>query len=151
MTTIPNLLEARLRPCLPKDAAVHVTAVSDPRFGDYQTNAAAPDSIDNWAFNNLNTQHLQLQGRPSPSFDADTELTPYITPVYYVYIENAHLRLMRTRMRATNSSSPNGPPADAQPPMQRSGDHRISKLIADEGIDQVQARPKAEAAWLMTS
>ncbi|HWL53964.1 MAG TPA: arginine--tRNA ligase [Chthoniobacteraceae bacterium] len=40
MTTIPHLLEARLRPCLPKGAAVHVTAVSDPRFGDYQTNAA---------------------------------------------------------------------------------------------------------------
>ncbi len=40
MTTIPHLLEARLRKCLPKGTAVYVTTVNDPRFGDYQTNVA---------------------------------------------------------------------------------------------------------------
>jgi hypothetical protein len=64
------------------DGRTHIAGVSEN--GDvliyYQTNAAASDSIDNWAFNNLNTQHLQPQGRPRPAFDAGTELTPYITP-----------------------------------------------------------------------
>jgi HAE1 family hydrophobic/amphiphilic exporter-1 len=57
-------------------------------------------------------------------------LTLYITPVYYVYIENARLRFMRTRATegddlVVSRSSPMPPLADAQPPMQRSGNDRL--------------------------
>jgi hydrophobic/amphiphilic exporter-1 (mainly G- bacteria), HAE1 family len=57
-------------------------------------------------------------------------LTLYITPVYYVYIENARLRLTRKRAEESgdlvvSQSSPLPPLAEAQPPMQRSGDDRI--------------------------
>jgi hypothetical protein len=52
-------------------------------------------------------------------------LTLYITPVYYVYIENARLRVMRRRAAATPelapaASHPLPPLAEAQPPLQRS-------------------------------
>jgi HAE1 family hydrophobic/amphiphilic exporter-1 len=56
-------------------------------------------------------------------------LTLYITPVYYVYIENARLRVMRRRQAAAaredaivTESAPMPPLADAQPPMRRTGD-----------------------------
>ena len=56
-------------------------------------------------------------------------LTLYITPVYYVYIENARLRFMRTRAHEDDlvvaQSSPLPPLADAQRPMQRSVNDRI--------------------------
>jgi HAE1 family hydrophobic/amphiphilic exporter-1 len=57
-------------------------------------------------------------------------LTLYITPVYYVYIENARLRLMRRRTAerpepAPVTSSPPLPPlAEAPRAMQRSFDER---------------------------
>ena len=53
-------------------------------------------------------------------------LTLYITPVYYVYIENARLRFMRRRAEHdvpdahVAESAPLPPYAQAQPPMQRS-------------------------------
>jgi HAE1 family hydrophobic/amphiphilic exporter-1 len=57
-------------------------------------------------------------------------LTLYITPVYYVYIENARLRLTRKRAHESDDlivaqSSPLPPLADAQRPMQRSADERF--------------------------
>jgi len=56
-------------------------------------------------------------------------LTLYITPVCYVYIENARLRFMRTRAHEDDlvvaQSSPLPPLADAQRPMQRSVNDRI--------------------------
>jgi hydrophobic/amphiphilic exporter-1 (mainly G- bacteria), HAE1 family len=53
-------------------------------------------------------------------------LTLYITPVYYVYIENARLRVMRKRAHESHDavvgqSEPLPPLAEAQRPMQRSG------------------------------
>jgi HAE1 family hydrophobic/amphiphilic exporter-1 len=52
-------------------------------------------------------------------------LTLYITPVYYVYIENARLRVVRRRTQESpdphvTESTPLPPLADAQRPMQRS-------------------------------
>jgi HAE1 family hydrophobic/amphiphilic exporter-1 len=52
-------------------------------------------------------------------------LTLYITPVYYVYIENARLRLTRKRALETGDpvvteSAPLPTLAEAQPPLQRS-------------------------------
>jgi HAE1 family hydrophobic/amphiphilic exporter-1 len=53
-------------------------------------------------------------------------LTLYITPVYYVYIENARLRVMRRRQAdesreaIVTQSAPMPPLADAQPPMRQS-------------------------------
>ena len=52
-------------------------------------------------------------------------LTLYITPVYYVYIENARLRLTRKRAQeagdpVVTESAPLPTLAEAQPPMQRS-------------------------------
>jgi HAE1 family hydrophobic/amphiphilic exporter-1 len=52
-------------------------------------------------------------------------LTLYITPVYYVYIENARLRVMRRRAQErpdgiVSESAALPPLADAQPPMRRS-------------------------------
>jgi HAE1 family hydrophobic/amphiphilic exporter-1 len=52
-------------------------------------------------------------------------LTLYITPVYYVYIENARLRVMRRRKHdaqdpIVTESAAMPPLADAQPPMRRS-------------------------------
>jgi HAE1 family hydrophobic/amphiphilic exporter-1 len=56
-------------------------------------------------------------------------LTLYITPVYYVYIENARLRFMRARAHEDDlvvaQSSPLPPLADAQRPMQRSANDRL--------------------------
>jgi HAE1 family hydrophobic/amphiphilic exporter-1 len=57
-------------------------------------------------------------------------LTLYITPVYYVYIENARLRVMRRRKQESSDphvteSAPMPPLAEAQRPMQRSLDERI--------------------------
>jgi HAE1 family hydrophobic/amphiphilic exporter-1 len=56
-------------------------------------------------------------------------LTLYITPVYYVYIENARLRFMRKRAHEDDlvvaQSSPLPPLADAQRPMQRSSNERL--------------------------
>jgi hydrophobic/amphiphilic exporter-1 (mainly G- bacteria), HAE1 family len=56
-------------------------------------------------------------------------LTLYITPVYYVYIENARLRVMRRRQAAVDredaivTEAGSLPPlADAQPPMRRMSD-----------------------------
>jgi hypothetical protein len=56
-------------------------------------------------------------------------LTLYITPVYYVYIENARLRVMRRRQAAAEStdaivteSGAMPPLADAQPPLRRMSD-----------------------------
>ena len=54
-------------------------------------------------------------------------LTLYITPVYYVYIENARLRVMRRRTAEapelpSRESAPMPPLAEAQRPMQRSSD-----------------------------
>lgn len=42
METIPSILQQRLRAAVPDSGgvALHVTPASDPRFGDYQTNAA---------------------------------------------------------------------------------------------------------------
>jgi hypothetical protein len=53
-------------------------------------------------------------------------LTLYITPVYYVYIENARLRFTRRRAghdlpdAQVAQSAPLPPYAEAQPPMRRS-------------------------------
>ena len=52
-------------------------------------------------------------------------LTLYITPVYYVYIENARLRVTRRREHEAHELTPGDPRplpplAEAQPPMQRS-------------------------------
>ena len=57
-------------------------------------------------------------------------LTLYITPVYYVYIENARLRLMRKRAHESDDpivtqSEPLPSLADAQPPMRQSSDNRL--------------------------
>jgi HAE1 family hydrophobic/amphiphilic exporter-1 len=54
-------------------------------------------------------------------------LTLYITPVYYVYIENARLRVVRRRKQESGEphvtqSAPMPPLAEAQRPMQRSLD-----------------------------
>jgi HAE1 family hydrophobic/amphiphilic exporter-1 len=54
-------------------------------------------------------------------------LTLYITPVYYVYIENARLRVMRRRKRDADDpivtkSAALPPLADAQPPMRQSSE-----------------------------
>ena len=57
-------------------------------------------------------------------------LTLYITPVYYVYIENARLRMTRRRTQESpdphvTASAPLPPLADAQRPMQRSSEDRF--------------------------
>jgi hydrophobic/amphiphilic exporter-1 (mainly G- bacteria), HAE1 family len=57
-------------------------------------------------------------------------LTLYITPVYYVYIENARLRVTRKRTHESGEpivteSSPLPPLAEAQRPMQRSSEERF--------------------------
>jgi HAE1 family hydrophobic/amphiphilic exporter-1 len=56
-------------------------------------------------------------------------LTLYITPVYYVYIENARLRFMRRKEERRDSqvteSAPMPPLAEAQRPMQRSSEDRF--------------------------
>ena len=57
-------------------------------------------------------------------------LTLYITPVYYVYIENARLRLTRKSGHESDEpivtqSQPLPSLADAQPPMRRSSDDRL--------------------------
>jgi hypothetical protein len=54
-------------------------------------------------------------------------LTLYITPVYYVYIENARLRMMRRRAAESPhapgvASRPLPPLADAPPALQRSAE-----------------------------
>jgi HAE1 family hydrophobic/amphiphilic exporter-1 len=55
-------------------------------------------------------------------------LTLYITPVYYVYIENARLRFMRRKEEAPDSQITESQPlpslAEAQRPMQRSSEDR---------------------------
>ncbi len=57
-------------------------------------------------------------------------LTLYITPVYYVYIENARLRVMRRRAAESpdaivTASAPLPPLAEAQRPMQRGTEDRL--------------------------
>ena len=56
-------------------------------------------------------------------------LTLYITPVYYVYIENARLRVVRRRKQEAHDaivteSAPMPPLAEAPPPMRRSSEQR---------------------------
>ena len=58
-------------------------------------------------------------------------LTLYITPVYYVYIENARLRFMRRKEEAPDSQITESQPlpslAEAQRPMQRLLENRLQK------------------------
>jgi len=64
------------------DGRAHIAGVSAD--GEvviyYQTNLSAPESLDNWAYNNLSADHLVSQGNPVPTFDAETLLAPYVTP-----------------------------------------------------------------------
>ena len=109
MTTTLHLLETRLRAALPEGATCQVTAATDSRFGDYQTNAAM------LLAKTLRQNPRQVAAGIIEALDvADIALTPEIAGAGFI---NFRLRpeWVAERTRAIMDDAHHGTPRVATP------------------------------------